>query len=140
MRGSVTNSALDVSQIKAGEGSFELPYDALVVAVGAVSNTFNTPGVVENANFLKSIEGAVNRYWCGWSNVSLDVQAIRTRVMDCFESANYPGLTDEVRELHWPIDVANDNPPSRTNVVCCPLSLLVVAQLALNLRPSCTVS
>jgi NADH:ubiquinone reductase (non-electrogenic) len=71
---------VDVSQIKAGEGSFELPYDTLVVAVGAVSNTFNTPGVLENANFLKSIE---------------DVQAIRTRVMDCFESANYPGLTDE---------------------------------------------
>lgn len=32
---------------------FELPYDDLVVAVGAETNTFNTPGVKENCHFLK---------------------------------------------------------------------------------------
>lgn len=35
------------------EHAFELPYDVLVVAVGAVNNTFNTPGVKENCFFLK---------------------------------------------------------------------------------------
>jgi len=70
----------------------------LVVAVGAVSNTFNTPGVVENANFLKSIEGNHNTILHSNYIAILDVQAIRTRVMDCFESANYPGLTDEVQQ------------------------------------------
>jgi NADH:ubiquinone reductase (non-electrogenic) len=73
----------------------------LVVAVGAVNNTFGTPGVGtlhlrrENpdrflfyvflglekyAHFLKSIEDAVS---------------IRSRLMDAFESANYPGVPDE---------------------------------------------
>lgn len=32
---------------------FEAEYDYLVVAMGARSNTFNIPGVVENAHFLK---------------------------------------------------------------------------------------
>jgi NADH dehydrogenase FAD-containing subunit len=32
---------------------FEVPYDVLVFAVGAINNTFNTPGVEENAFFLK---------------------------------------------------------------------------------------
>jgi hypothetical protein len=35
------------------EHVFELPYDILVVGVGAVNNTFNTPGVMENCFFLK---------------------------------------------------------------------------------------
>lgn len=33
---------------------YELPYDKLVIGVGALSNTFNTPGVTENAFFLKA--------------------------------------------------------------------------------------
>jgi len=36
-----------------GNGEFLADYDYLVVAVGARTNTFNTPGVVENCHFLK---------------------------------------------------------------------------------------
>lgn len=36
-----------------GKEEFAVDYDYLVVAMGARSNTFNTPGVVENAHFLK---------------------------------------------------------------------------------------
>ena len=36
-----------------GEENFTVDYDYLVVAMGARANTFNTPGVVENAHFLK---------------------------------------------------------------------------------------
>jgi NADH:ubiquinone reductase (non-electrogenic) len=32
-------------------------YDYLLVGIGSVPNTFNTPGVEQNCNFLKSIEG-----------------------------------------------------------------------------------
>lgn len=39
---------------KSGElDEFEVEYDYLVVAMGARSNTFNIPGVEENAHFLK---------------------------------------------------------------------------------------
>lgn len=36
-----------------GKEEFIVDYDYLVVAMGARSNTFNTPGVEENCHFLK---------------------------------------------------------------------------------------
>lgn len=36
-----------------GKEEFAVDYDILIVAMGAQANTFNTPGVVENAHFLK---------------------------------------------------------------------------------------
>ncbi|KAA8519889.1 hypothetical protein F0562_014201 [Nyssa sinensis] len=58
-------------------------YDYLVIAIGACSNTFNTPGVVENCHFLKEIE---------------DAQKIRRTVIDCFERASLPDPSDEERK------------------------------------------
>ncbi|XP_006357529.1 external alternative NAD(P)H-ubiquinone oxidoreductase B1, mitochondrial-like [Solanum tuberosum] len=73
-----------------GENDFSLEYDHLVVAVGAQVNTFNTPGVVEHCHFLKEVE---------------DAQKIRRTVIDCFEKAVLPGLSDEERKtnLHFVI-------------------------------------
>jgi len=47
---------------------FELEYDKLVVAVGCYSQTFGTPGVKENALFLKDVG---------------DARKIRKRILDC---------------------------------------------------------
>lgn len=71
-----------------GNGEFLVDYDYLVVAVGARSNTFNTPGVTENCHFLKEVE---------------DAQKIRRSVMDCFEKASLPYLNEEERkkDLHF---------------------------------------
>ncbi|XP_068481323.1 external alternative NAD(P)H-ubiquinone oxidoreductase B1, mitochondrial-like isoform X2 [Phaseolus vulgaris] len=71
-----------------GSGEFSLDYDFLVVAVGAQVNTFNTPGVKENCHFLKDVE---------------DAQKIRLSVIDCFEKAVLPSITDEERRsiLHF---------------------------------------
>ena len=64
--------------------------------VGAVTNTFNVPGVVGNCFFLKTAE---------------DAKAIRERVNACFELANLPDSTEEDRKRllsfvvvcpHWP--------------------------------------
>lgn len=63
--------------------TFELPYDALVVAVGAINNTFNVPGVHENAYFLKELR---------------DARRIRQRIIDNFERASTPGL--DTAEMH----------------------------------------
>lgn len=35
-----------------------MPYDYLVVSVGATTNTFNTPGVMEHCIFLKQVQDA----------------------------------------------------------------------------------
>ncbi|TCD60369.1 hypothetical protein EIP91_010260 [Steccherinum ochraceum] len=68
--------------------SFILNYDKLVIAVGAYSQTFNVPGVKEHAHFLKDIK---------------DARSIRTRVLECFEQAAQPTITDSERRnlLHF---------------------------------------
>jgi NADH:ubiquinone reductase (non-electrogenic) len=51
-----TVTCRDVSGVTAANPEFRVPYDRLVVAVGAPCNTFGTPGVAENAIFLKEVE------------------------------------------------------------------------------------
>ncbi|KAK1405390.1 External alternative NAD(P)H-ubiquinone oxidoreductase B2, mitochondrial [Heracleum sosnowskyi] len=67
---------------------FAVDYDYLVVGVGGLSNTFGTPGVEENTFFLKEVE---------------DAQKIRRSVIDCFERASLPSVSDKEREkiLHF---------------------------------------
>lgn len=60
------------------EHEFELPYDILVCAVGAISNTFNTPGVQDHAFFLKEAR---------------DAESLRSRINECFELASLPGTS-----------------------------------------------
>ncbi|KAH7675800.1 NADH:ubiquinone reductase (non-electrogenic) protein [Dioscorea alata] len=78
-----------------GNGEFMLAYDCLVVALGAKANTFNTPGVVENCHFLKEIE---------------DAQKIRRSVMNCFERASLPNLTEEERRKNVHFVVVGGGP------------------------------
>ncbi len=68
--------------------TFELTYDYLVIAVGAVNNTFGIPGVREHALFLKELQ---------------DARAIRVKIIDNFERASAPNLPDEERRrlLHF---------------------------------------
>ena len=55
--------------VKAKKGKvFEMDYDKLVVAVGCYSQTFGTPGVKENAYFLKDVG---------------DARKIRNRMLSC---------------------------------------------------------
>ncbi|XP_049357740.1 external alternative NAD(P)H-ubiquinone oxidoreductase B2, mitochondrial [Solanum verrucosum] len=73
-----------------GKEEFAVDYDYLVIATGARVNTFNIPGVEENTFFLKEVE---------------DAQKIRRTVIDCFEKASLPTLSDEERKrlLHFVI-------------------------------------
>ena len=61
---------------------FDLTYDKLVVTVGCYSQTFGTPGVKENAFFLKDVG---------------DARKIRNRLLACFEGAALPTTSDEMR-------------------------------------------
>ncbi|XP_051135852.1 external alternative NAD(P)H-ubiquinone oxidoreductase B1, mitochondrial-like [Andrographis paniculata] len=67
-----------------GDNSFSLNFDYLVIAVGAEVNTFNTQGVKEHCHFLKEVE---------------DAQSIRRAVIDRFEKAVLPELTEEERKM-----------------------------------------
>lgn len=59
---------------------FEVEFDRLVVGVGAQTNTFGIPGVRENCCFLKQVD---------------DARRIRNGIVNCFERANIPTLTEE---------------------------------------------
>lgn len=69
--------------------TFEIPYDKLVIAVGAVSKTFKTPGVRHNAMFFKDIG---------------DARRVKRRVRECFELAVLPTTTPEMRQ--WLLNFA----------------------------------
>lgn len=68
--------------------TFDLEYDHLVIAVGAVNNTFGIPGVEKNALFLKELH---------------DARRIRGRIIENFERAAVPGTPDEEKKrlLHF---------------------------------------
>ena len=82
-------SALEL-QSKDEPKMFTLDYDKLVIASGAISNTFGVPGVNANAFFLKDIN---------------DARRIRYRVLECFEHSMQPGTSeaDKRRLLHFAI-------------------------------------
>ncbi|KAJ7549001.1 hypothetical protein O6H91_07G036000 [Diphasiastrum complanatum] len=76
-----TASCRDMSDVHVkGKEDFTLEYDLLVIALGAQPNTFGIPGVKEHCHFLKEIE---------------DAERIHQSVLDCFETANLPHLSDE---------------------------------------------
>ncbi|KAH6693725.1 hypothetical protein F5X68DRAFT_199593 [Plectosphaerella plurivora] len=70
----------DNSEIRGATSQTEIPYDMLVVGVGAENATFGIPGVRENSCFLKEIG---------------DAQNIRKKIMDCVETAAFKGQTSE---------------------------------------------
>ncbi len=67
---------------------FSVSYDILVIGVGAVNNTFGTPGVHEYAFFLKEVR---------------DARKIRNKIIDSIERANLPDLHEAERKrlLHF---------------------------------------
>ena len=73
----------DDSEIKGDLSSTEVPYDMLVIGVGAENATFGIPGVREHSCFLKEVG---------------DAQQIRRRIMDCVETASFKDQSDEERK------------------------------------------
>ncbi|KAI9220065.1 pyridine nucleotide-disulfide oxidoreductase-domain-containing protein [Blastocladiella britannica] len=78
------------SQLQDNHDTFNLAYDKLVIAPGAHSNTFGIEGVRENAFFLKDIG---------------DARQIRARIIECFEHAMQPGVSEQeqLKLLHFQV-------------------------------------
>ncbi|MBM4097578.1 MAG: hypothetical protein FJ261_12470 [Planctomycetes bacterium] len=66
-----------------GETRWEQPYDAVVLAVGSVTNTFGIPGVEKHAYCLKEID---------------DARRIRRALIANLKRASLPGVRQEERE------------------------------------------
>lgn len=75
----------DDSEIKGETSQTEVPFDMLVIGVGAENATFGIPGVRENSCFLKEVG---------------DAQQIRKRIMDCVETAMFKDQSpEEIKRL-----------------------------------------
>jgi NADH:ubiquinone reductase (non-electrogenic) len=72
--------AKDDSEIKGDTMDAEIPFDMLVVGVGAENATFGIPGVKEHSCFLKEVG---------------DAQKIRKQIMDCIETAVFKDQSEE---------------------------------------------
>lgn len=62
---------------------FTLEYDFLVISVGEITNNYNIEGVNEYAFFLREVA---------------DARRIRIKVIDCFENASLPGISEEEKK------------------------------------------
>ncbi|KAI9687929.1 MAG: NADH:ubiquinone oxidoreductase [Bathelium mastoideum] len=75
----------DESEIKGDTSATEVPFDMLVVGVGAENATFGIKGVTEHSCFLKEVG---------------DAQRIRKRIMDCCETATFKDQPpEEIKRL-----------------------------------------
>jgi NADH:ubiquinone reductase (non-electrogenic) len=74
---------------------FELSYDILVISVGEITNSYNIEGVEQYAYFLREVA---------------DARKIRIRVIDCFENASLPGITDEEKKSYLRFVVCGGGP------------------------------
>ncbi|BEJ08958.1 hypothetical protein CcaverHIS641_0510520 [Cutaneotrichosporon cavernicola] len=70
----------DNSEIQGAASTVTIAYDYLVYAVGCENQTFGIKGVADHACFLKELS---------------DADKIRQRLMDCIETAAFPGQTEE---------------------------------------------
>lgn len=77
---SKTVTFTDQSEVQGLLSTTTLKYDYLVYAVGAEVQTFNIPGVRENACFMKELD---------------DAEKMQRRFLDCIESAAFPGQVKE---------------------------------------------
>jgi NADH dehydrogenase FAD-containing subunit len=73
-----------------GQKTYDISYDKLVIAVGCGTATFGIEGVAAHSFMLKDAD---------------DAQKIRSRIIECFELASQPTLSDEERRgiLHFAV-------------------------------------
>ncbi|CAM9636127.1 unnamed protein product [Chrysoparadoxa australica] len=82
-----------------GGGVFDMEFDKLIIAAGAVTNTFGVPGVSEDNHvyFLKQLS---------------DARAIRNRLLECFERASSPNMPEAERRKLLTFIVVGGGPTS----------------------------
>jgi NADH:ubiquinone reductase (non-electrogenic) len=75
--------------------TFEVAYDHIVIAPGCTNQTFGTPGVKENAYFVRNVR---------------DAMAVRSRLQDIVEMASLPGTSEAEQKALLHIIVVGGGP------------------------------
>ncbi|XP_070572404.1 probable NADH dehydrogenase [Ptychodera flava] len=91
----VNKKVLTCQSVIAPDNVYDIHYDRLVIGVGALPNTFGVPGVEEHAFFLKELN---------------DARRIRNRILDNFELAIQPGVSNKERQQLLNIVIVGGGP------------------------------
>jgi len=82
------------------QNTFSVDYDKLVIAVGTKSNTFSIPGIKSTEENIFHSPTGTNRHNVFFLKQLENARAIRNRIIECFERASSPFLTqDEKKRL-----------------------------------------
>ena len=78
-----THESSSPNSEEGSKSKFSMRYDELVISVGATSNTFGIEGVEKYCYFFKQLS---------------DARQVRNRIIECFERASNPYISENERE------------------------------------------
>eukprot|EP00092_Neocalanus_flemingeri_P013049 GFUD01014061.1.p1 GENE.GFUD01014061.1~~GFUD01014061.1.p1 ORF type:complete len:468 (+),score=122.49 GFUD01014061.1:108-1511(+) len=98
--------------VKQPRNEFKINYDKLVLAMGTKSNTFGVPGIVSEEESVGHNPSGTNRHNVFFLKQLEHARAIRNRIIECFERASSPFISDVERKRLLTFVVVGGGPTS----------------------------
>merc|ERR1719369_689336 len=101
-----------IAGVKQQRNEFKIKYDKLVMAMGTKSNTFNVPGLVSTEEDIGYNQTGTNRHNVFFLKQLEHARSIRNRIIECFERASSPTVTQEEKKRLLTFVVVGGGPTS----------------------------
>jgi len=98
--------------VKQPRNKFKLTYDKLVLGMGTKSNTFGVPGIASEEEMMQHSTTGTNRHNVFFLKQLEHARAIRNRIIECFERASSPFISESERERLLTFLVVGGGPTS----------------------------
>jgi len=98
--------------IKQQRNEFKIKYDKLVLAVGTKSNTFGVPGIHSTEEDVGHSQTGTNRHNVFFLKQLEHARSIRNRIIECFERASSPTVTEAEKKRLLTFIVVGGGPTS----------------------------
>ena len=94
------------------KAQLSLPYDKLVIAAGTKSNTFGVPGITSQEEAGEISPSGTSRHNVFFLKQLEHARAIRNRIIECFERASSPSVSEAERRRLLTFVVVGGGPTS----------------------------
>jgi len=94
------------------KAQLSLPYDKLVIATGTKSNTFGVPGITSQEEAGEISPSGTSRHNVFFLKQLEHARAIRNRIIECFERASSPSVSEAERRRLLTFVVVGGGPTS----------------------------
>ena len=91
---------------------FEVEYDKIVLALGTKSNTFGVPGLVSEEEDIEVAASGTNKHNVFFLKQLHNARAVRDRIIECFERAASPFISEEEKRRLLTFLVVGGGPTS----------------------------